>query len=214
MSRYDNKKAASKKANSSSAAEDDPVVLFQKANNAQMSNNPEARIAATTHAGEHILAANPNLGNKLLCKVADGVPIDVYENSKDADFAEVVRFLLLDKSIEDLEVRLKEANDMFAQLKVLADNCNVTLLAWLPDMIKGAMAAGMFDLSQAPKDRTENDEKRDREFRLLCDILGSDTAERLKDKGEAKSVSNRSAFIHGIKHLLVKDENGITRFGV
>lgn len=213
MSRYDNKKAANQKASQASVADDDPIALFAKANSLQKDKNPDARIAAMG-GGEHILASNPMLGNKLLSKDTDGVMVDVFENSKDEDFSEVVRFLLLDKNTKDPEARIAEATDIFVQLKILADNCNVTLLTWLPDKIAGAMAGGILDLSAAPKDRTEDDEKRGREFGLFCDVLGSDTAERLKDKAEAKNVSNRSAFIYGLKHLLVKDSNGITRFGV
>lgn len=213
MSRFDRKKAANQKAANASVADDDPVSLFARANSVQKDKNPDARIAAMG-GGEHILASNPLLGNRILSKDLDGVMVDVYENSKDEDFSEVVRYLLLDKNIKDFEERRAAANEIFAQLKVLADNCNVTLLTWLPGQITSAIAGGIFDLSEAPKDRTEDDEKRSREFLLFCDVFGSDTAERLKDKAEAKNVSNRSALIYGLKHLLVKNEHGITRLGV
>jgi hypothetical protein len=191
----------------------DPVKLFEQANLMQSSNGNRVIAAAN---GQPIIGNMPINQGELVLSTDDGVNEDVFENSDNKTFAEVVRYLLLDPEEKDIAKRKKDADEIFEKLEIMANNCNVPLLRVLPDSIETALKREIFSFEElAPKRRKDVDDRRDtRDYRLLVEVFDKDIAHRIIDRARGFEVSNRDALRCGILHCLKKDKKNVAIFNV
>jgi len=205
MSRYDKKKAvqqAAPKQNSLPTAEE--LFAIAQKHAPEVARGQDRVVEASISSGPlSPLSEQDHGGPEILSRERDGVDEDVFAYSSNDVFAQVVKYLLLDLHIEDIDKRKEKAQRLFDKLTLLANGRNVHLLDMLPDAIEFALQHGSFDCSTAPKDRGEqHDDPKDRDNRLLTELMGQDKFNRLNDRARGYQCSPRSAFIHGIENAL------------
>lgn len=156
-----------------------------------------------------VLTQTDGGGTELLSVAEDGVEEDVYQYSPKDTFIQVIKYLLLDLSISDLEDRKDKAERLFKRLNLLALGQGVHLLDKLPQALEFALQHGMFQVTGAPQDRGEqHDDRNHKDNRLLIELLGNDIFNRLNDRARGYQCSPRSAFIYGIDHALAANMFG------